>query len=117
MRQCCASRAAGASMLGCCYTEFLSVVSGEFTLQKKLVDFDDLVLDHETVRLASAKLEATVVLGKVIFDLGDLLERHIRREERELFPLFEQHAAVIGADEIAEKLVNFFELARRSQPA
>lgn len=42
-----ASRAAGASMLGCCYTEFHSVVSGEFTLQKKLVDFDDLVLDLE----------------------------------------------------------------------
>jgi len=53
----------------------------------------------------------------VIFDLGDLLERHIRREERELFPLFEQHAEIIGADEIAERLVNFFELARRSQPA
>jgi hemerythrin-like domain-containing protein len=26
----------------------------------------------------------------LIFDLGDLLERHIRKEERELFPLFEQ---------------------------
>jgi len=78
---------------------------------------DDLLLDHETVRMASAKLEAPVALGKVIFDLGDLLERHIRREERELFPLFEQHAEIIGADEIAERLVNFFELARRSQPA
>ena len=30
-------------------------------------------------------------LAKLIFDLGDLLERHIRKEERELFPLFEQH--------------------------
>jgi hemerythrin-like domain-containing protein len=26
----------------------------------------------------------------MIFDLGDLLERHIRKEERELFPLFEE---------------------------
>jgi hemerythrin-like domain-containing protein len=69
--------------------------------------------DHESVRLAVPKLQETVGLGKVIFDLGDLLERHIRREERELFPLFEQHAAVIGADEIAEKLTNFLELARR----
>lgn len=40
-----ASRAAGAAMLGCCYTEFHSVVGGEFTLKKKLVNFDDLVLD------------------------------------------------------------------------
>jgi hemerythrin-like domain-containing protein len=30
-------------------------------------------------------------VSKLIFDLGDLLERHIRREERELFPLFEQY--------------------------
>ena len=73
----------------------------------------DLMRDHESVRLAIPKLQATVGLGKVIFDLGDLLERHIRREERELFPLFEQHAAVIGADEIAEKLTSFLELARR----
>lgn len=73
----------------------------------------DLMRDHESVRLAMPKLQATVGLGKVIFDLGDLLERHIRKEERELFPLFEQHAAMIGADEIAEKLTNFLELARR----
>ncbi len=77
----------------------------------------DLLRDHETVRLASAKLEATADLGKAIFDLGDLLERHIRREERELFPLFEQHAEIIGADEIAERLANFFELARRNDSA
>lgn len=42
-----ASRAARASMLGCCYTEFHSVVNGKFTLRKKLVNFDDLVLDLE----------------------------------------------------------------------
>ena len=78
---------------------------------------EDLLLDHDTVRLASAKLQETVALGKVIFDLGDLLERHVRREERELFPLFEQHAEIIGADEIAERLADFFELVRRNQSA
>lgn len=77
----------------------------------------DLMRDHESVRLAVPKLQANVGLGKVIFDLGDLLERHIRREERELFPLFEQHAAAIGADETAEKLTNFLELARRRASA
>lgn len=76
----------------------------------------ELVRDHETVRLTIAKLQGTAGLGKVIFDLGDLLERHIRREERELFPMFEQHAEVIGSDEIAKKLTNFLQLARRSQP-
>jgi iron-sulfur cluster repair protein YtfE (RIC family) len=77
----------------------------------------DLQRDHETVRLAIAKLQVAEGLGKVIFDLGDLLERHIRREERELFPLFEQHAEIICADAIAARLANFFELARRSHPA
>ena len=76
----------------------------------------DLLRDHETMRLAGAKLQAAAGLGKVIFDLGDLLERHIRREERELFPMFEQHAAAIGADKIAEKIASFLEHARRSQP-
>jgi len=38
-----------------------------------------------------------------VFDVGDLLERHIRKEERELFPLFEAHvdaarAASVGAE-------------------
>jgi hemerythrin-like domain-containing protein len=77
----------------------------------------DLVRDHETVRLAVPQLQVNSGLAKVIFDLGDLLERHIRREERELFPLFEQHAAVIGADEVGERLANFLELARTSDPA
>ena len=74
----------------------------------------DLVRDHEAVRLALPKLQGTAGLAKVMFDLGDLLERHIRREERELFPLFEQHAAAIGAEEVAERLANFLKLARRS---
>jgi hemerythrin-like domain-containing protein len=60
-------------------------------------------------------LESTTGLGKVMFDLGDLLERHIRREERELFPLFEQHAAVIEADAIAETVTHFLAGARKGE--
>ena len=76
----------------------------------------DLVRDHDMLKLAVAKLQALTGLAKMIFDLGDLLERHIRREERELFPLFEQHAAIIGADEVGERLAKFLELARKSDP-
>ncbi|HEX4989484.1 MAG TPA: hemerythrin domain-containing protein, partial [Candidatus Binatia bacterium] len=47
--------------------------------------------DHGRIRQAIPQLEAGTGLAKLIFDLGDLLERHIRKEERELFPLFEQH--------------------------
>lgn len=73
----------------------------------------ELVRDHETLRSATAELKSTRRLGKVIFDLGDLLERHIRREERELFPLFEQHAAAMKTDTIAETLTNFLADARK----
>ncbi len=52
---------------------------------------DELVQNHAQIRQATPQLEAGTGLAKLIFDLGDLLERHIRKEERELFPLFEQH--------------------------
>ena len=52
---------------------------------------DELIRDHVQIRAAIPQLEAGTGLAKLIFDLGDLLERHIRKEERELFPLFEQH--------------------------
>jgi|GEM_PF-199580 len=59
---------------------------------------EELTKDHERMRSAMAELEKGTGLGKLIFDVGDLLERHIRREERELFPLFEEQ---IGAEEAA----------------
>jgi hemerythrin-like domain-containing protein len=52
---------------------------------------DELMRNHAQIRQATPQLEAGTGLAKLIFDLGDLLERHIRKEERELFPLFEQH--------------------------
>ena len=52
---------------------------------------DELVRNHVQIRAAIPQLEAGTGLAKLMFDLGDLLERHIRKEERELFPLFEQH--------------------------
>jgi hemerythrin-like domain-containing protein len=40
----------------------------------------------------------------LIFDLADLLERHIRKEERELFPLFEAHFDEAAAERIGVEL-------------
>ncbi len=57
---------------------------------------DQLLLEHEQIRASVAQLQGEAGLGKMLFDLGDLLERHVRTEERELFLLFEQH---IGADD------------------
>ncbi|MGZ8489442.1 MAG: hemerythrin domain-containing protein, partial [Candidatus Binatia bacterium] len=65
---------------------------------------DQLIKDHEQLRRAMAQLEAGMGLAKLIFDLGDLLERHIRKEERELFPLFEAHVDPVEADAMGVKL-------------
>ncbi len=73
---------------------------------------DELLRDHETIRRAVPRLEGGTELGKLIFDLGDLLERHIRREERELFPLFEQHAGEVDAAKIGAEISEIF--AQRS---
>ena len=50
------------------------------------------------------QLESGTGLAKLIFDLGDLLERHIRKEERELFPLFEAHVDAAQAEQVGAKL-------------
>ena len=65
---------------------------------------DELTKDHERIRSVKVQLESDTGLGKLIFDLGDLLERHIRREERELFPLFESHIDAAEAVVVGEKI-------------
>jgi iron-sulfur cluster repair protein YtfE (RIC family) len=68
---------------------------------------DQLVRDHEQLRRAMPQLEAGAGLAKLIFDLGDLLERHIRKEERELFPLFEAHVDAAKAEQLDVRLKEY----------
>ena len=49
-----------------------------------------LLSEHERIRKTVTALENESELSKTLFDLGDLLDRHIRQEERALFPIFEQ---------------------------
>src|ERR1043165_8640110 len=65
---------------------------------------DDLLADHARLRALLAPLAGDTGLAKHLFDAGDLLERHIRREERELFPLFEKHAAASDAEKLGSEL-------------
>jgi iron-sulfur cluster repair protein YtfE (RIC family) len=65
---------------------------------------DRLLKDHDEIRAASNRLESERAAGKILFDLGDLLERHIRTEERELFPLFERHVGITEAEGAAEEI-------------
>ena len=66
---------------------------------------EELVRQHEQLSQAIAQIEKGVGLAKLIFDLGDLLERHIRKEERELFPLFEASVKSDDAERIGEELI------------
>jgi hemerythrin-like domain-containing protein len=63
-----------------------------------------LLGDHDRLRNFLAPLAGESGLAKILFDAGDLLERHIRREERELFPLFEKHADGTLAATVESKL-------------
>jgi len=70
---------------------------------------DQLARDHRQLRDAISQLDGEVALGKLVFDLGDLLERHIRKEERELFPLFEQHIGETGAETVGDEIKKILE--------
>ena len=70
---------------------------------------DELVKNHEQIRQSIPQLESGTGLAKLIFDLGDLLERHIRKEERELFPLFEAHVDAAKAETIGREMKDILE--------
>lgn len=65
---------------------------------------ENLIEEHKQIRNEVARLEEKEKLSKNLFDLGDLLERHIRREERELFPLFENHVDAADAERVRKEM-------------
>jgi len=64
----------------------------------------ELLAEHEQLRGWVGLLEDEKHPAKLLFEAADLLERHIRREERELFPLFEAHAASSGAESVGKEI-------------
>jgi iron-sulfur cluster repair protein YtfE (RIC family) len=70
---------------------------------------DELLQDHQKIGQAVSQLEAGTSGAKLIFDLGDLLERHIRKEERELFPLYERHVEKIDAAKIGQDIARILQ--------
>lgn len=73
---------------------------------------DDLLSEHSEIRELMFKIETGGGLAKLIFDLGDLLERHIRKEERELFPLFEDHAEEVKAEAVGAAVKKILETSQ-----
>ena len=50
---------------------------------------DSLVKDHRLLEALVAQLRDSPAPGDLLEEIGRVLELHIRREERELFPMFE----------------------------
>lgn len=65
---------------------------------------ESLLREHEEIRRGVTQLEKEPNLSKILFDFGDLLERHIRREERDLFPLFERRVMASDAERAREEI-------------
>lgn len=70
---------------------------------------DLLLRQHQELHGTVARLEAGQGLAKLIFDLGDLLEAHIRKEERELFPLFEKSLEQAKTDAVGAEIKKLIE--------
>lgn len=53
----------------------------------------EALLDHQRLHALVAQLPRSADVRASMREIGELLEAHVRREERELFPLIEQFAA------------------------
>ena len=55
---------------------------------------DELLTEHSKIRRLSDQLQVEVPsLAATLKEFADTLEAHIRKEERELFPIYEEHAS------------------------
>ena len=70
---------------------------------------EELLKGHEQLREYSRRLEEETAIARLLFDVGDLLERHIRLEERELFPLFENQGTAAETQRIEEEIKRILE--------
>ena len=64
----------------------------------------ELRSEHALIREKAILGTRGVNLSKSLFDLADLLERHVRREERELFPIFERSVPEIEAERVRKEM-------------
>jgi hemerythrin-like domain-containing protein len=66
----------------------------------------ELLEQHNEMRHLIAELEHpdSVAVGSTLQQLGEVLERHIRCEERELFPFFERNIAEVTAQHVGKEI-------------
>ncbi len=69
----------------------------------------DLSAEHDAIHRLVDELKKGTGLAKLMFELGDLLERHIRKEERELFAIYEEEVDSAQAEVIGAEMKPFFQ--------
>ena len=63
-----------------------------------------LISQHRQMEKLAGRLRSETDVEQVLLEMGRLLEMHIRLEERELFPQFEQHVPETVAREVGQLL-------------
>jgi len=80
-------------------THFQAEEESLFPAMRELLEakpiIDELLVEHERIRKLIAQLGKPEPgsLASTLKEFADLLEAHIRKEERELFPIYEQQAS------------------------
>lgn len=64
---------------------------------------EELLREHDQMRLQAMGREPPD-LRKYLFEFGDILERHIRTEERVLFPMFEALVSAETAERVGREI-------------
>ena len=67
---------------------------------------DEIIHEHRELRILFELLPVTEKLEEHLDRLGYALEKHIRKEERELFPMIQENCSEILLAEIAQLLVH-----------
>lgn len=66
----------------------------------------EIILEHKKIRNIVESLKTTNHYEDVLDELGNFLESHIRKEERELFPEIEKVLSATELEQIASDLVS-----------
>lgn len=77
---------------------------------------DELLAEHEQMRRLIDQLRKTelISLALTLKEFADTLEAHIRKEERELFPIYEQHASAETIFRVERAIISL--IGSASQP-
>lgn len=70
---------------------------------------DELISDHRAMeRLVEKITKLSISLSQDLTDFGRLLEQHIRKEDRKLFPLFESKAPTHVLERAAKEVYDYY---------